>query len=106
MDSRSLASSLKTRANIYHTRKIVQEHTDKVARDWDGLEIQIADEAKKNAKLAASLSEYLQSELENNYKIIALYKLTAKSKRSFLDLYSSVNSKVRKDYPTELNFLL
>ncbi|MBC3337502.1 hypothetical protein HU732_14455 [Pseudomonas proteolytica] len=102
MDSRSLASSLKTRANIYHTRKIVQEHTDKVARDWDGLEIQIADEAKKNAKLAASLSEYLQSELENNYKIIALYKLTAKSKKSFLDLYSSVNSKVRKDYPTVL----
>lgn len=103
MDSRSLASSLKTRANIYNTRKVIQELIAKPARDWDGLEIQITDEAKKDKALSAKLSEYLQSELENNYKIVTLYKLTNAAKKSFLDLFAAVQSNVRKDYPLVLD---
>lgn len=102
MDSRNLASSLKTRANIYHTRKLVQEHSAKVARDWDGLEVQIIDDANTNQKLSDSLSEYLQSELENNYKIVALYQLSPASQKTFFELYSSIKTTARKDYPTVL----
>jgi hypothetical protein len=102
MDSRSLASSLKTRANIYNTRKVIQESVDKVSRDWEGLEVQVATDAKTDKKLFASLSSYLQSELENNYKIISLYRLDAKSQKSFSDLCVKFKTKARKDYPRVL----
>ena len=99
MDSRKLAYSLKVRANIYHARSIVAKHLEKPPRDWDGLENLIADQAKSNGDLHKELSNYLKSELENNYKIISLYQLSPAQAKSFKSLFSTLPTRKNVSYP-------
>ena len=99
MDSRKLAYSLKVRANIFHTRAIVAEHAEKPPRDWEGLELKIAEETKTNTELNVKLSNYLKSELENNYKIISLYQLSPAQAKAFTSLFASLSSQKKVAYP-------
>lgn len=99
MDSRKLAYSLKMRANIFHTRAIVAEHSEKPPRDWEGLELKIAEDAKNDADLKSDLTSYLKSELENNYKIVSLHQLSVAQAKSFKALFSTLSSQKKAPYP-------
>lgn len=99
MDSRKLAYSLKMRANIFHTRAIVAKYSQKPPRDWEGLELKIAEDAKKDDDLNGELSSYLKSELENNYKIVSLYQLTTTQAKSFKMLFSTLGPQKKIAYP-------
>lgn len=97
-----LAYALKTRANIYNTRSILAPHVEKAPRDWDGLEIQIAQEASDRDDLHTSLSDYLKEELENNYKIISFFKLKEEPAEIFKQMAAQTPASRTYSYPTVL----
>lgn len=102
MNSKTLARSLKLRTNIYHTRNIVSKYVKKPPRDWDGLEITIENECRTNTDLLNDLKEYLIEEIENNDKVVSLFRPEPDQAEIFKSLILTLEKEKSYTYPDVL----